>query len=95
MNLDEAKGAICSYIDEISDELITVSHAIHENPELGYEEHFAHEQLTQLLIDKGMNVTKGAYQLDTAFEATVGEKGPVVALLCEYDALPGLSLIHI
>ena len=43
MNLDEAKGAICSYIDEISDELITVSHAIHANPELGYEEHFAHE----------------------------------------------------
>jgi len=91
MNLDEAKGAICSYIDEISDELITVSHAIHENPELGYEEHFAHEQLTQLLIDKGMNVTKGAYELDTAFEATVGQKGPVVALLCEYDALPGIG----
>ena len=91
MKLDEAKSTICSYIDDISDELIAISHAIHENPELGYEEHFAHEQLTQVLIDKGLDVSTGAYELDTAFEATAGKTGPVVALLCEYDALPGIG----
>jgi len=91
MELDEAKSTICSYIDDISDELIEISHAIHENPELGYEEYFAHEQLTKVLIDKGLNVSKGAYELDTAFEATAGKTGPVVALLCEYDALPGIG----
>ena len=91
MNLDEAKSTICSYIDDISDELIAVSHAIHENPELGYEEHFAHEQLTKVLIDKGLDVHKSAYEIDTAFEATAGKTGPVVALLCEYDALPGIG----
>ncbi len=91
MNLDEAKSTICSYIDDISDELIAVSHAIHENPELGYEEHFAHEQLTKVLIDKGLDVHKSAYEIDTAFEATSGKTGPVVALLCEYDALPGIG----
>tara|TARA_B100000929_G_scaffold144350_1_gene114277 strand:- start:1557 stop:2723 length:1167 start_codon:yes stop_codon:yes gene_type:complete len=91
MNLAEAKRKVCSYIDDISDELIAVSHAIHENPELGYEEHFAHEQLTKVLIDKGLDVSKGVYELDTAFEATAGKTGPVVALLCEYDALPGIG----
>ena len=91
MNLDEAKSTICSYIDDISDELIAVSHAIHENPELGYEEHFAHEQLTKVLIDKGLDVHKSAYEIDTAFEAIAGKTGPVVALLCEYDALPGIG----
>ncbi|MDP6161807.1 MAG: M20 family metallopeptidase [Acidimicrobiales bacterium] len=91
MNLDEAKSSICSYIDDISEELIAVSHAIHENPELGYEEHFAHEQLTKVLIDKGLDVHKSAYEIDTAFEATAGKAGPVVALLCEYDALPGIG----
>jgi len=91
MNLDEAKSTICSYIDDISDELIAVSHAIHENPELGYEEHFAHEQLTKVLIDKGLDVHKSAYEIDTAFEARAGKTGPVVALLCEYDALPGIG----
>ena len=88
MNLDEAKSTICSYIDDISDELIAVSHAIHENPELGYEEYFAHEQLTTVLMDKGLDVYKSVYEIDTAFEATAGKAGPVVALLC-------LSLIHI
>ena len=91
MNLVEAKSTICSYIDDISNELIAVSHAIHENPELGYEEHFAHEQLTKVLIDKGLDVHKSAYEIDTAFEATAGKTGPVVALLCEYDALPGIG----
>ena len=91
MNLDEAKSTICSYIDDISEELIAVSHAIHENPELGYEEHFAHEQLTKVLIDKGLDVHKSAYEIDTAFEARAGKTGPVVALLCEYDALPGIG----
>ena len=47
--------------------------------------------MTQVLIDKGLNVSKGAYELDTAFEATAGKTGPVVALLCEYDALPGIG----
>ena len=91
MNLDEAKSEICSYIDAISDELIALSHAIHDNPELGYEEYFAHEQLTQVLTDKGLEVEKGAYEIETAFEATAGSSGPVVALLCEYDALPGIG----
>ena len=81
MKLDEAKSAICCYIDDISYELIAISHAIHENPELGYEEHFAHEQLTQVLIDKGLDVSTGAYGLDTAFEATAGKTGPVVAFV--------------
>ena len=91
MNLDEAKSTICSYIDDISDELIAVSHAIHENPELGYEEYFAHEQLTRVLMDKGLDVCKSAYEIDTAFEAKAGKTGPVVAVLCEYDALPGIG----
>jgi len=91
MKLDEAKSKACSYIDEIKDELIAVSHAIHENPELGYEEHFAHERLTKVLMNKGLTVSTNAYELETAFEATAGESGPIVALLCEYDALPGIG----
>jgi amidohydrolase len=91
MELGEAKSKVCSYIDEMKEELIGVSHAIHENPELGYEEHFAHEQLTKVLTNNGLNVSTNAYELETAFEATAGKSGPIVALLCEYDALPGIG----
>ena len=40
MGLLEAKKEICSYIDSIAPELIELSHSIHAQPELAYEEHF-------------------------------------------------------
>ena len=39
----EAKQKVCSYIDSIAPELIELSHSIHAQPELAYEEHFAHQ----------------------------------------------------
>ena len=86
----EAKQKVCSYIDSIAPELIELSHSIHAQPELAYEEHFAHQCLTKTLSEKGLDVETGAYELETAFEANVGSSGPVVALLCEYDAFPGI-----
>src|SRR5688572_25661629 len=38
-----------------------------------------------------MDVTRGAYGLDTAFEATAGAEGPTVVVCCEYDALPKIG----
>jgi len=78
-------------VDALADELLEVSHAIHEHPELGFEEHGAHDLLTGALERHGLDVTRGAYGLATAFEATAGTEGPVVAICCEYDALPGLG----
>jgi amidohydrolase len=73
-------------------QLVELSHAIHERPELAFEEHFAHEVLTDALADAGLPVERGAYDLDTAFAATVGGgAGPHVVLCCEYDALPEIG----
>ena len=91
LGLLEAKQEICSYIDSIAPELIELSHSIHAQPELAYEEHFAHQCLTKTLTKKGIAVETGAYELETAFEANTGSSGPIVALLCEYDALPGIG----
>ncbi|MEO6628576.1 MAG: amidohydrolase, partial [Aquihabitans sp.] len=41
--------------------------------------------------DAGLSVTRGAYGIETAFEARAGSGGPTVAVLCEYDALPGIG----
>ena len=71
--------------------LIDASHQIHEHPELNYEEQFAHDLLTGLLEGEGLAVERGAYGLDTAFVARAGSSGPTVAVLCEYDALPGIG----
>src|SRR3954447_20180706 len=87
--------ALKDRIDEVvaahADALIDASHRIHSHPELGFEEHHAHGVLAAVLEDAGLTVTRGAYDLPTAFEAVVGTTGPRVAVLCEYDALPGIG----
>lgn len=80
---------INDFIEKISDELWTVNKSIHDNPELGYEEHKAHALLTSFLKRrKGWKVTPSAYGMDTAWVAVYdsGEKGPVVSLNVEMGA---------
>jgi amidohydrolase len=71
--------------------LVDASHQIHAHPELNYEEHFAHDLLAGLLEAEGLEVERHAFQLDTAFVARAGTSGPTIAVLCEYDALPGIG----
>src|SRR5918999_5204639 len=78
-------------IDKRADALVEASHQIHENPELCFEERFAHDLLTGILEVEGVEVERSAYGLDTAFVARAGREGPTVAVLCEYDALPGIG----
>ena len=87
----KARQRVCDRVDELADELVAASHAIHAEPELNFEEHFAHGLLTDMLEEQGLSVVRGAYGLDTAFEADAGTKGPRMAVLCEYDALPGIG----
>jgi amidohydrolase len=88
---DELKQQVCDRVDQLADVLIDASHRIHAHPELNYEEHFAHDLLTGILHDHGVQPQRSAYGIDTAFDARVGEQGPEVAVLCEYDALPGIG----
>ena len=92
MDIAEAKRRVCDEIDRLAPELLDVSHRIHARPELGFEEHHAHDLLTGVLDDHGLAVQRRAYGVDTAFEARAGAGGgPLVAVVCEYDALPGIG----
>lgn len=72
-------------------ELEAIAQALYDRPELGFEEHATADLLTAHLRDAGFDVRRPAYGLDTAFAATVGTGGPHVAVLAEYDALPGIG----
>ena len=92
MDVAEAKRRVCSEVDRLAEVLLDVSHRIHARPELCFEEHFAHGLLTDVIADHGLEVERRAYGIDTAFEARTGSgEGPVVAVVCEYDALPGIG----
>ncbi|HJP40177.1 MAG TPA: M20 family metallopeptidase [Dehalococcoidia bacterium] len=88
----DAKRALAlKTIDRVSAELRELSLSIHETPELNFEEHHAHSRLTDFLESKGFRVERGAYEMSTAFEAVTGSGGPTLAVLSEYDALPGIG----
>jgi len=91
MDLQEAKARICDEVDRRADTLIAASHEIHDHPEENFAEHHAHDLLSGLLEGEGLAVERHAYGLDTAFAATAGTDGPTVAVLLEYDALPGIG----
>ena len=83
--------AVFAAVDRRTDLLVDVSHQIFEHPELCFEEHFAHDLLCDVLESEGLSVVRHAHGLDTAFVAEAGSAGPTVAVMCEYDALPGVG----
>ncbi|TNF84972.1 MAG: M20 family peptidase [Gammaproteobacteria bacterium] len=86
-------SAIKDRIDDLSDTLLKVSHSIHANPELAFKEHHAAGLLSDTLDAQGLPAERGVFTLETAFEARLPTKGdgPTVAILAEYDALPGIG----
>ena len=72
-------------------ELQELSDSIWRNPELGFQEHKAHQLLTGFLEGRGFKVERGFSGLETAFRATFGQGRPNVCVVCEYDALPGIG----
>jgi len=88
MDTTAAKNAARERVEGALDSLIGLSHAIHADPELGYEEHRASGSVAALLEQVGFAVTRGVGGMETALIGTYGP-GPLnVALLVEYDALP-------
>jgi amidohydrolase len=91
VDVEALKVAVCAEVDRLGDQLLHASHEIHAHPELNFEEHFAHDLLVDQLRSAGLDPTPHAYGVGTAFEASAGEQGFNVAVLCEYDALPGIG----
>ena len=59
--------------------------------EVGYKEHKSSDLLQKTLKDNGFTVEAGVAEIPTAFVATFGSGKPVIGILAEFDALPGLS----
>ncbi|MHC4397034.1 MAG: amidohydrolase [Planctomycetota bacterium] len=71
--------------------LAKVKQRIWEVAELGFEEYESSRLLRELLAEHGFKVESGVADMPTAFVASYGSGKPVIAILAEYDALPGVS----
>lgn len=70
-----------------------LSDRIWETPETNYEEYLSSDRHADLLAKEGFRVTRGVADLPTAVVGEAGSGGPVIAILGEFDALPGLSQV--
>ena len=92
MSLEQLKKDVCAAVDALRDELLGISHAIHAEPELALEEFLAAARLADTLESHDIQVQREAFGLRTAYAAEFGKAGaPNIAILSEYDALPGIG----
>jgi amidohydrolase len=93
IDLEGWKARIRAAVDGLRGQLLATSHDIHANPELLFKEHRASARLADELEKGGLRVERGVGGLPTAFRADIdgGEPGPTLAILAEYDALPGIG----
>lgn len=78
-------------IDANSRQYGEIAHTIWSYAEMGYKEEKSADLLQKTLKGEGFSVERGIAGMPTAFIATYGQGAPVIAVLGEYDALPGLS----
>ena len=92
-DIETLKLRVTAEVDARCDELIQMADAIHAQPEVAFEEFKSAALLGARLQENGFAVERGVAGLETAFVATTQGQGdgPTVAILAEYDALPGLG----
>ena len=83
--------AIWHRVDAKGEAYCALADRIWGMPELNFQEHRSAAEHVAMLQKEGFRVTEGVAGIPTAVMGEAGEGGPVIAILGEYDALPGLS----
>jgi aminobenzoyl-glutamate utilization protein B len=86
-----AKLAAVNSVDRYASELVDLSDRIWAYAELALREHKSAAALADYAAKRGFHVQRGVAGMPTAFVATYGQGRPVIGVMGEYDALPGLS----
>ena len=82
---------IWKLVDNKSEDYIRFSDRVFDTPEILYKEFKSVSEHTQMLKQEGFNVSEGICNMPTAVLGEYGDSGPIIAILGEFDALPGLS----
>ena len=90
-NLSDFETEILQSIDDRAAIYEKTASQIWSLAELGYQEHQSSGLLQTLLQEAGFNIVPGVADIPTAFTATFGSGKPIIGVLGEFDALPGIS----
>ena len=86
-----SKSQAVTDIQSHYDEYKKIALQIWDYAEVGYKEVKSSALLQKTLANAGFSVKSGVAEIPTAFVATYGSGSPVIGILAEFDALPGLS----
>ena len=90
-DLSENKRHILKSVEKHEAKLIEISDAIWASAEIAFEENQSSDLLADYAEENGFKVDRGVAGKPTAFVATYGSGKPVISVLGEFDALPGIS----
>ena len=89
--INREKKAIIASVEAHQEALIAISDSIWALAETAFEEHESARILADYAEAQGLTVERGVAGIPTAFVATYGSGSPVISVLGEFDALPGIS----
>ena len=87
----KTKEAVLKKLDSQSEKYGSIAMKIWNLAEMGYLEEQSSSLLQETLSNEGFTIKKGVANIPTAFIAEYGSGLPIIAILGEFDALPGLS----
>ena len=90
-SIELLKNETAAAIQSGYDEYRKIALTIWDYAELGFKENMSSELLQNTLRKNGFSVETGVSGMPTAFVASYGTGSPVIAILAEFDALPGIS----
>ncbi len=88
---NSGKDKVAIALDSRADAYAAVAHQLWEWAEVGFQEEKSSRLLQEELAREGFAVEAGVAGIPTAFVARYGSGAPVIGMLAEFDALPGLS----
>ena len=90
-SIPDLKQSVLTSVDKHRSELIGLSDQIWALAEMALKEHESAKILADFAVRQGFAVESGVAEMPTAFIATYGSGRPIIGILGEFDALPGIS----
>lgn len=90
-DIDQIKKEYVRAAQALENKLTKLSDCFYREPELGLQEFKTSEAMRHVLFEAGFTLEEGVAGMPTAFIARWGSGAPVIALLAEMDALPGIG----
>ncbi|MFK7812200.1 MAG: amidohydrolase [Maribacter sp.] len=91
INAQKKTEDVLKKLDSKTEAYSTIAQNIWDLAEMGYQEEKSSTLLQKTLSDAGFSIKKGVADIPTAFTAEFGSGSPIIGVMGEYDALPGLS----